>query len=151
MKIYNRVVIDISTGKTISYESFEYDGLVADCKGPSVSYPKPSYSVASQIVKGLKDPLSGAIKQDIITNPFTNQASDEYKSAVANIRGGYGARGLEGSGIAVRGEQEALQKIVNQAEAQRAGQLIGVLGTASQSPSFPTGTPQQGGGFLGLK
>lgn len=33
MKIYNRVVIDMTTGKTIEEDSYEYNGQVALCKG----------------------------------------------------------------------------------------------------------------------
>jgi hypothetical protein len=153
MRIYSRIVVDIATGKTIESESFEYEGIVDELKGPSTSYGKPAYSVASQIVGGkqIRDPLTGALRSDIITNPFTDAASREYKQAVADIRGGYGARGLEGSGIAIGGEQKAMGDIAAKTQAQRAGQLIAMLGTASNPPSFPQGTPQQGGGFMGLK
>jgi hypothetical protein len=44
-----------------------------------------------------------------------------------------------------------MSDIAAKVQAQRAGQLIGLLGTASSPPSFPDGTPQQGGGFLGMK
>jgi hypothetical protein len=142
MKIYNRIVIDIATGRTLEAASFEYNGRVAKCGGDEDS-PSPVYSESSKIIHGLRGPLSGAIRKDIITNPFLDQASDLYKQSVGDIRGGYGARGLEGSGIAIKGEQDAMQKIVNQAEAQRAGQLTGLLATASGAPSFPAA--QQGG------
>jgi hypothetical protein len=33
MKIYNRVVIDLSTGETIEEDSYEYDGPVMKCMG----------------------------------------------------------------------------------------------------------------------
>ena len=39
MKIYNEVRINISTGKTVYEDSYEYDGEIAECKGGSkVSY-----------------------------------------------------------------------------------------------------------------
>mgnify|MGYP001618261855 CR=1 FL=1 len=143
MKIYNKVIIDVETGKTIYEDSFEYGGVVAKCGGGGGDSGKPAYSVASQIIKGMKGPLSGAVKQDIVTNPFMDYGSQQYKQAVSDIRGGYGARGLEGSGIAIKGEQGALQKIASQVQAQRAGQLVGLLGTASGAPSFPAAS--QGG------
>lgn len=145
MRIYNSITIEIATGKIVESTGFEYNGDVAKCGGSDGGGAgSPSYSVSSKIIRGLAGPLSGAVSKNIIKNPFTDLASDQYKSAVADIRGGYGARGLEGSGIAIKGEQDALQKIVNQAQAARAGQLIGLLGTASGAPSFPSG--QQGGG-----
>jgi len=151
MKIYNKVVISIATGETIFEDSFDYVGEVAKCGGdsPDVEFGKPAYSVAGQIVgsPGIRSPLTGALRENIITNPFTDQGSREYKQAVADIRGGYGARGLEGSGIAIQGEQKALGDIVAKTNAQRAQQLVGLLGTASGAPSFPGGTATEGSKF----
>jgi hypothetical protein len=147
MKLHNRIVIDIESGNVIELDSFNYDGEIAFCKGGEAAQPYDS--VAAQIVSGMRGPLGKAIKGDIIKNPFLDQASDQYKAAVADIRGGMAARGLEGSGIAIGSEQAALQKIVNQAQAQRAGQLTGVLGTASGAPTVSPATP--GSGFMGMK
>ena len=143
----------METGETLEADSFEYDGEVAKCGGGGAKASKPQafYSTASQLVGGVAQPLMGAISKDIITNPFLDRSSDLYKQSVADIRGGYGARGLEGSGIAIKGEQQALQKIVNEAGAQRAGQLTGILQTASGSPSVATPQQQQGRGFMGMK
>ena len=143
----------METGETLEADSFEYDGEAAKCAGGGAKAIKPQafYSTASQIVGGMAPELGGAIRSDIITNPFLNRSSDLYKQSVADIRGGYGARGLEGSGIAIKGEQQALQKIVNEAAAARAGQLTGVLATASGAPSVATPQQQQGRGFMGLK
>jgi len=146
-KVYSKIVVDITTGDVIEAVPFDYDGEIAFCKGGEAA--KPYDSVAAQIVKGMRGPLSGAIKQDIITNPFMDYGSQQYKQAVGDIRGGYGARGLEGSGIAVKGEQDALQKIASQVQAQRAGQLTGVLQTASGAPTVSA--PTQGSGFMGMK
>lgn len=143
MKVYRKIVIEIATGNIVEEDSFEYVGEVAKCGGGGGDGGGPAYSVASNIIRRLSGPLSGAIKSDIITNPFTDFGSQQYKQAVSDIRGGYGARGLEGSGIAVKGEQDALQKIASQVQTQRAGQLTGLLGTASASPSFPSSS---GGG-----
>ena len=33
MKVYTKIVIDLSTGKTLNEESFEYNGLVSHCGG----------------------------------------------------------------------------------------------------------------------
>lgn len=143
MKIYTKLVFNIATGEQLDADVFEYFGEIAKCGGGGGDSPKPAYSVSSQIIKDMKGPLSGAVKQDIITNPFTDYGSQQYKQAVADVRGGYGARGLEGSGIAIKGEQDSLQKIASQVQAQRAGQLVGLLGTASGAPSFPAAS--QGG------
>lgn len=142
----------MKTSEVVEHDSYDYDGPVAVAKGSDVKFGKPGYSIASQIVnKDLRGPLAGAIKQDIITDPFQNAASQQYQTTVDSLRSGYGARGLANSGIAIQGEQDALKNIQLASQAQRAGQLTGVLATASSSPSFPSGTPQQGSGFLGLK
>ena len=119
---------------------------------PKVQYPNPGYSAAGQIVgTDLREPLVGAIKDDIINDPFQNQASRQYQQTVSDLRSSYGARGLANSGIAIAGEQKALGDIQANAQAARAGQLTGILGTASSSPSYPNGTQKQPSGFLGLK
>ena len=151
MKVYSKIVLgpDFDVLEEISTE---YTGPVAEAKGSSVKYPKPSYSAAGQIIMGdLRQPLTGALKDSIINNPFTDASSREYQLAQDSIRGSYGARGLANSGIAIQGEQQALSDIALKSQAQRANQLTGILGTGSSSPSFPGGTPQQGSGFLGLK
>jgi len=121
--------------------------------GSKVSYGKPGYSTASQIIGSdeIRPQLTGAIQDSIINNPFTNQASREYQLTQDALRGSYGARGLANSGIAIQGEQNALSDIMLKSQAQRAGQLTGLLGTASSSPSFPGGTSPQPRGFMGLK
>jgi len=119
---------------------------------PKVKYPDPGYSPAGQIVgNDLRQPLVGAIQNDIINDPFQNQASRQYQQTVSDLRGSYGARGLANSGIAIAGEQKALGDIQANAQAARAGQLTGILATGSSSPSFPYGTQSQPRGFLGLK
>jgi len=121
--------------------------------GSKVQYGKPGYSVASQIVGGdqLKGPLTDALQSDIINNPFLNQASREYQMASDANNAMYGARGLSNSGIAIQGQQQSLADIATKTQAQRAGQLVGLLGTASSSPSFPGGTSPTPRGFMGLK
>lgn len=154
MKVYTKVVLNIADGRPVAVESYEYEGPVALAGGgPRVSYGKPGYSVASQIIRQdqIKKPLTEAISGSIIDNPFQNAASREYQTTVDSLRGSYGARGLANSGIAVQGEQQALSDIQLKAQAQRAGQLTGLLGTASSSPSFPGGTAPQPRGFMGLK
>lgn len=146
-RIYSRIVIDIASGDVIEAIAFDYDGNVASCKGAKAA--KPVESAGSKIIAGLSGPISRAIEGDITNNPFTNPSSDIYKQTLANLRGGYGARGLEGSGIAVQGEQDALQKIVNQSQAQRAGQLTALVGAGSGSPVFAP--QQQPSGFMGTK
>ena len=45
MKIYERIVIDMTTGNTLSSDSFDYEGSVAQCcssGGDAPAYPEPS-------------------------------------------------------------------------------------------------------------
>ena len=118
---------------------------------PKVKYGPAAYPVSQQIIgsAAIRGPLTSAISSDIINDPFANLASRQMTQAVQQIRGGYGARGLAGSGIAQKGETEAIQDLALKGAAQRAGQLTGLLGTASAPPSHPGGTPTQGGGFFG--
>lgn len=149
MKLHKKVIIEIESGEVIADDVIEYGGPVAECKGGEAA--KPYESTAGKIVGGkkIRGPLETALLGNIIKNPFTDYDSQQYKQAVADISGGYGARGLEGSGIAIKGEQNALQKIVSQTEAQRAGQLNQLLGTASGAPNLSA--PTQGSGFMGMK
>ena len=153
MKVYTKIVI--LDGKVIEEQSHEYEGPVslAGGGGAKVQYGKPGYSEASQIVSSpeIEGPLKGAIQSDIITNPFLNQASKEYQMASDANNSMYGARGLANSGIAIQGQQQSLADIATKMQAQRAGQLVGLLGTASSSPSFPGGTSPTPRGFMGLK
>jgi hypothetical protein len=121
--------------------------------GSKVSYGKPGYSTSSQIVgnQQIAQPLTNALQQDIINDPFQNQASRQYQLASDANNAMYGARGLAGSGIAITGQQQSLNDIATNEQAQRAGQLTGILGTASSSPSFPGGTSPTPRGFMGLK
>lgn len=111
---------------------------------------KPELSPAGGIVKGLSGPLSSAIQTQIL-NPDAQNALTQrmIEGAVSTVRGGYGARGLAGSGIAQEGENQAAQDILLKAGAQQAQNVIGVLGAGSGSPSYaPQATPR---GFMGLK
>ena len=121
--------------------------------GSKVQYGKPGYSQSSQIIAQpqISGPLTNAINQDIITNPFLDKASQDYQMASDANNAMYGARGLANSGIAIKGQQQSLDQIATDVQAQRAGQLTGLLGTASSSPSFPGGTSPTPRGFMGLK
>ncbi len=152
MKIYTKIVLDSNLNVT-EEESYEYEGPLAEAKGSTVQYGKPGYSEASKIVASpeISGPLTGALNSDIINNPFMNQASREYQLASDANNSMYGARGLANSGIAIQGQQSSLADIATKTQAQRAGQLVGILGTASSSPSFPGGTSPTPRGFMGLK
>lgn len=120
---------------------------------PKVNYASPSYSAAANIISDQYNNgnFKNALQNDIVNDPFMNQASRQYQLASDANNGMYGARGLANSGIAIAGQQQNLNDILLNEQAQRAGQLTGLLATASSSPSFATGTPNQPRGFLGLK
>lgn len=111
---------------------------------------KPELSPAGKIVGGLAGPLSDAIQTQILNPDATNALTQrQVEGAISAVRGGYGARGLAGSGIAQAGEQEVASDIIMKAGAQQAQNVIGVLGAGSGAPSYaPQAAPR---GFMGLK
>jgi hypothetical protein len=151
MKIYTRVVINIEDGRPVAAESFDYDGPVAELKGPSA--PKAQYSASGKIVNNLygggSGPLGSSLK-NILANPgddpFTQRQLDVLTQ---RTRGGYGARGLAGSGIGIQGEQDVQRDFLLNRGEQKQNQAIQILGTGSSSPT--QGQAQQPRGFLGLK
>jgi hypothetical protein len=153
MKVYTKVVVDISSGSVIESLGCDYTGPVAQAGGKPKA-PKAEYSPAGKIVgdlygKGGGGPLGGALR-NILANPgddpFTQRQLDVLTQ---RTRGGYGARGLAGSGIAAQGEQDVMRDFLLNRGEQKQGQAIQILGTGGTAPQF--GTPQQPRGFLGMK
>ncbi len=151
MKVYTRIIINIEDGRPVAVESFDYDGEIAELKGPSA--PKPVTSPSGRIVRNLygggKGLLADSLK-GILSNPgddpFTQRQLDVLTQ---RTRGGFGARGLAGSGIATQAEQQAQSDFLLNRGEQKQGQAISILGTGSGSPSVvPGSTPR---GFMGLK
>jgi hypothetical protein len=148
MKVYSKIVIDIATGQPVESLAYEYSGPVAQAKGSTAA--SPSMPASGRILlRDLRQDLSPAIRQDIINDPFRNEASVQYRDTMNQIRGSYGARGLAGSGIAIEGEQRAIGDIQAKAQAQRAGQLTNILATGSGAPTSIAGSQPRG--FMGLK
>jgi hypothetical protein len=149
-KIYTRLVIDIGSQKVVAADSFDYSGRVAELKGGSKT-PKREDSMSGIIVGDLyrRGPLRGALENVLSSpgdDPFTQRQADLLTQ---RVRGGYGARGLAGSGISVQGEQDTLRDFLAQRGEAKQNQAIAVLGTGGTAPQFPQ--KQQGTGFLGLK
>lgn len=154
MKIFTKVIVDIATDTLLSAESLDYSGKVVEAKGGKPVYGKEGTpSVASQIVGSgeVRGPLTAALVSDVIGNPYLDSASREFQAAQSGIRGMYGARGLSGSGIAVKGEQDALTDVATKAQTNRANQLTGILSAASGNPNVMNPTMQAPRGFMGLK
>jgi hypothetical protein len=157
VKIYTKVVIQLGgQDEVVEAESFDYFGPVAEAKGPKA--PKaaaPQYSVSGKIVEDLygrgDQPLKtslGNILKNPGDDPFTQRQLDVLTQ---RTRGGFGARGLAGSGIAQASEQQALSDFLMQRGEQKQNQAIQILGTGNSSPTQVTGTTPQPRGFLGLK
>lgn len=111
---------------------------------------KPQLSPSGGIIKGLSGELSGAIQNQILdpTN-VENLTQKAVEGAVSTVRGGYGARGLAGSGIAQKGETEAATDVLLKGTQQQAGNILGVLQAGSGAPSYAPFAPPRG--FMGLK
>jgi hypothetical protein len=153
MKIYSKLVLD-EAGNVLEEISKDYSGPVAQCspKSPKPQFAPAKYSAAGEMIReDLREPLGGAIKDSIINNPFLDASSREMQTTTDAIRGSYGARGLANSGIAVQGENQAISDIMLKSQAQRAGQLTGIMATGSSSPSFAGQQERPGKGFMGMK
>jgi hypothetical protein len=153
MKVYEKLVLD-EAGNVLEEISKDYSGPIAECspKSPKPKFAPPGYSPAGEIIReDLREPLVGSIKDSIINNPFMDAASREMQTTTDAIRGSYGARGLANSGIAVQGENQAISDIMLKSQAQRAGQLTGILATGASSPSYASQQERPGKGFMGMK
>jgi hypothetical protein len=155
MKIYTKIVINIADGRPVAVESYDYSGPIAQAGGkPKAPKAAPAeVSPAGKIVTDLygRGPLRGSL-ENILANPgddpFTQRQLDVLTQ---RTRGGFGARGLAGSGIAQQAEQQAMSDFLMQRGEQKQDQAIKILSTGSSSPTQVTGTTPQPRGFLGLK
>lgn len=111
--------------------------------------PKSEKSEASKIVGDLRGPLTGrlsGILQPAAEDPFFQRTLEK---GVQKVRGGYGARGLAGSGISLQGEQDFIGDATLGRDEQKANQAIQILGAGSGAPTFaPAQAPR---GLFGLK
>ena len=83
MKVYTKVVVDMSTMETVEEESFEYEGVVALCGGESsggggggsgeIDYPTYMKNAHGQLLYGAGEGGSGAM--DIVT-PMDDAVND---------------------------------------------------------------------------
>jgi len=111
---------------------------------------KPEFPEASKIVKDLYGgPLKPALYNVLSPTSDDAYAQMASKRLVEQMRGGYGARGLANSGIAVKGEQEGLANMLTDLAYRKEQIPVQILGTAGTGPSF--GQPAPGKGFMGLK
>lgn len=112
-------------------------------------FAPPQLNPAQKIVQGISGPISNAALQTI--NPVSTDAYAQRagQQLVQGIRGGYGARGLAGSGIAQRGEAEGLSDLNMKLALEKEKNVIGLLGTAGSGVSSQS--PIAGRGFMGLK
>lgn len=113
--------------------------------------PKSQLSPTGKIIQKLSPELTAALRTQLIMGPEQagSLANREIQQATQAVRGGYGARGLAGSGIAQAGETQAASDVAMQVGQQYANQLIGVGQLGTGSPSYPP--PQQPSGLFGMK
>jgi hypothetical protein len=114
--------------------------------------PAPIQSPVYDLYKN--DP---SIAQNIssgISQVFSPNADDAYSKIaterlISSTRGGYGARGLAGSGIAQKGEQDAVAGLQATLQQQKLGVIPQVIGAfAGQPAQQQQATPR---GLFGLK
>ena len=111
----------------------------------------PEVSESGKIVRDLYQtgPLKPALYNTLSPNSDDAYAQMARDRLVQSIRGGYGARGLAGSGIAQKGESEGVANMLTDLAYRKEQIPAQILATASGSPSF--GQPAPGRGFMGLK
>ena len=152
----------METGQVIEADWFEYNGpLVQATGGPSSSgSSKPTYMIPSllpDIAAGARTTITGPAsgKPMTIGGPGTGISAYQVpqtltdlqmNQAVNQIRGGYGARGLAGSGIAASGEQQAVGQLALQGAQQQATNLTNLLAAGSGQTSQQS---SGGGGMFG--
>lgn len=153
MKIYNRVVIDIVTGEVLAEDVVEYDGALAMAGGGGSSGQK---SQPSYILPGLLPGIQDAATRSIINPAMGNETTIPYTTSVGGrgaytvpmtltdinmnrainqVRGGYAARGLANSGIAIGGEQNAIGQLALQGQQQQAQNLTNLLSAGTGQTS----------------
>ena len=95
MQIYTTLVIDIETGKTIKEEFYEYNGIIAECKGekPSQTTTGPPdwqaeylQDIAGQAKGESQSPLSYYPGQSVAG--FTPEQTEAQNRAAARARAG---------------------------------------------------------------
>lgn len=145
MKVYSRVVFDMNTLAVLEEEYTEYTGpwALAGGSGGGESTSRPQYifpELRGGIVEGANQSIiNPAIGQDKTINYTTSVGGNgsytvpmtltdiNMNRAINQVRGGYGARGLANSGIAIAGEQNAIGQLALQGQQQAAQNLNNLL------------------------
>jgi hypothetical protein len=111
----------------------------------------PEQSESAKIVRDLynRGPLNVGLTGALSPTSDDPYAQMAQKRLVESIRGGYGARGLAGSGIAQKGESEGVANMLTDLAYRKEQIPVEILKAGSGSPSF--GQPAPGRGFMGLK
>ena len=164
MKIHTRVVVDIATDALLVDEAHEYSGKVALAGGGGAKSKQESQQ--SFVIPSLLPSIGAAATNSIINPNMGNPATIGYTTstgaqgnysvpqsltdinmnrAVQQIRGGYGARGLANSGIAIGGEQNAIGQLALQGQQQDQTALTNLLAAGTGSTS--TGSTKQSSGL----
>jgi len=120
-------------------------------KGPKPIQPMAFYPTYAA---GLGDIIPGAV-----TRSFGHGGNERIDAAteraiqqgVRSTRGGYGARGLAGSGIAISGEQDVASDIALKAAQQERAASTDLLRAGTWSPSIGQPQAQQPRGLFGMK
>src|SRR5262245_11123417 len=119
---------------------------------PSRNGPKPIQSPVYDLYKN--NPQIGGELASGISQVFNPNSDDAYSKIatdrlIQSTRGGYAARGLAGSGIAQKGEQDAVAGLQATLQQQKLGVIPQVIGAfAGQPAQQQQATPR---GLFGLK
>lgn len=129
MRVYTQVTVDMGSGEVLHSESHDYTGPVALANGGSDNGSKsnPSY-VLPELLPDIAAGARSYILAPPGDNPFIQRATQQ-------IRGGYGARGLANSGIAIQGEQNAIQQMNYQDSQAKAGNISNLLAAGTGQTS----------------
>lgn len=94
-------------------------------------------------------PLKTSMNNILSPTSQNEYAQNSLRQLTQNVRGGYGARGLAGSGIAQKGETEAANNFMLDFGNKGQDRAIEILKAGSSGVSSQT--PIEGRGFMGLK
>ena len=99
MKIYNKIRIDIKTGKTLEEDSFEYEGPIAHCfgdGGSSVEYTQsPEQAEMYAAIQPVVSKMAGAATRSGSTGAFLPYSTSPSPVGGAPVRS-YGGKGGKG-------------------------------------------------------
>lgn len=122
MKFYTKIVLDMETMQVLESESFEYSGIVDECKGDGTA--KDQLKLQNQLVqqqlswqKQFQQPvldnltkyLTGDIgfnpaQQSMLESQFLDQNAQNFQNAGSQVKAALAARGMAGGDLPAGGD-----------------------------------------------